>query len=63
MSTKIYYWLTALIFLLIGFFHLLRIAFGWTVVLQGWPVPMWLSWVALAVAALVTYSGFRIRNE
>ena len=40
---------------LVGLAHLLRAAAGWSIVIQGWPVPLWLSGtVAVALLALAT---------
>jgi hypothetical protein len=49
-----------MIFLVIAILHLLRIIFGWSPVVEGWAVPMWLSWVALVVAGWLGYEGLRL---
>ena len=46
MSRRAYLLTTAVIFALIALLHLVRIVFGWSAVIGGWSVPMWLSWVA-----------------
>ena len=43
--------LAAVIFALIGLLHLLRLFLGWEVTIEGMAVPMWLSVLALAIAA------------
>ena len=60
MGQKSYCAVTGMIFLVIAILHLLRIIFGWSPVLEGWPVPMWLSWVALVVAGWLGYEGLRL---
>ena len=60
MSQKAFLLVAAIIFLLVGLLHVLRLVYGWTVVIGGWSVPMWVSWVALIVAALLAYEGFRL---
>ena len=48
---------TAVVFSLVAALHLLRIVLGWTVVVAGWHVPLWVSWLAIAVlAVLVGYA-------
>jgi len=60
MSQKSYCAVTGIVFLVIAFLHLLRIIFGWSPVVDGWAVPMWLSWVALVVAGWLGYDGLRL---
>ena len=47
MSRRAYLLITAIIFSLIALLHLVRIVFGWSAVIGGWSVPMWLSWVGI----------------
>ena len=49
---------TGVIFTSIALLHALRIVFGWKVVIGAWIVPMWVSWVALIVAAYLSYASF-----
>ena len=60
MGQKSYCAVTGMIFLVIAILHLLRIIFGWSPVVEGWAVPMWLSWVALVVAGWLGYEGLRL---
>jgi uncharacterized membrane protein len=48
-----------LIFLVIAILQLLRIVFDWSVIIGGWDVPEWVSWVAFLVAGFLAYEGFR----
>jgi hypothetical protein len=43
MNQKTFSLATGLIFLLIAVLHVLRLAFKWEAVLNGWAVPMWVS--------------------
>lgn len=38
--------------------HFLRLVFGWSVVIAGWPAPMWASWIGVFVAAYLSYTSF-----
>ena len=51
---------TAVIFLLITFLHAIRLLRGWQVTIEGAVVPIWISWIALAIAAYLSYEGFRL---
>jgi hypothetical protein len=63
MSRRAYLLVTAVIFSLIALLHLVRIIFGWSVMLAGWSVPMWLSWVALIMTCALAYFGFSLATQ
>jgi hypothetical protein len=58
MNRKSYFLVTATVFSVIGILHLFRIVLGWEAVVGGWSIPMWLSWVAMIVTAMLAYYGF-----
>jgi hypothetical protein len=58
MNPKTYILLTAILFSIICLVQLSRIALGWEVVIGGWNVPMWVSWLAVVVAAVLAFFGF-----
>ena len=51
-----------LIFTLVAVLHLLRILLSWDAVIGGWHVPLWLSWLALAVSGFLGYTAFTLRR-
>jgi hypothetical protein len=60
MNRKTFSLVAGLIFLLVAVMHVLRLALGWHVVLAGWTIPMWISWVALLIAGFLAYEGLRL---
>lgn len=62
MNGKNYNLLTGVIFLVIAVLHLLRLVYGWEAVIGGWTVPIWLSWIAVAVAGYLSYQGLRMHK-
>jgi hypothetical protein len=58
MNRKSYFLVTAAVFSVVGLLHLLRIGLGWEAVVGGWSIPMWLSWAATVVTAVLAYYGF-----
>ena len=58
MNRKNYFFVTAVVFAVIGLFHLLRIVIGWEAVVAGWVVPIWISWIGLVVTAVFAFFGF-----
>lgn len=55
--------LTGVIFAIATLGHVLRLIFRWHVVLAGWVVPMWLSWVAVALAGLLSLWAFGLAGR
>ncbi|OGI76139.1 hypothetical protein A3C67_01700 [Candidatus Nomurabacteria bacterium RIFCSPHIGHO2_02_FULL_42_19] len=51
------------IFLIVGVMHALRLFNGWEVQLGGLLVPMWASWVAVLLAAYLTFQGFHLSKK
>jgi hypothetical protein len=60
MSQKTFSRVAGLIFLLIAVMHGLRLALKWQVVLNGWTIPMWVSWVALVVAGFLASESLKL---
>jgi len=56
---KPYSKITVLIFGLIALLHLARLFYGWGAVIGGWAVPMWFSWVAVLLAALLFWGVWK----
>lgn len=46
MSERLYCTIAGVIFSIAALIHLGRLCAGWDLVLAGWPVPLWLSWIA-----------------
>jgi hypothetical protein len=63
MTHKTFSLVAGVIFLLIALGHLSRLVFKVSVLLGGWAVPSWVSWVALLVFAYLAYQGFRLAKE
>jgi hypothetical protein len=47
-----------IVFTVVALAHLTRVFSGGDVVLMGWAVPLWLSWVGTLVAAYLAYASF-----
>lgn len=59
MTHKTFFKVASTIFLIVGVVHALRILNGWSAVIGGWSVPMWLSWLAVILTGYLAYTGFR----
>ena len=60
MSRKTFSLVVGLIFLLIAVMHGLRLALRWEAVVNGWSGPMWVSAVALIIAAYLAFDGLKL---
>ena len=63
MNRRSYCLTTGIIFIVIALLHLLRIVYGWKVVIGPWPVPDSVSWVAFVVAGYLGYEGVRLAKS
>jgi hypothetical protein len=55
--------IAGIIFTLVALLHILRVYMGWPVVVGGWSVPMWVSWIGLIVAGGLGYFGLRLATR
>jgi hypothetical protein len=60
MTEKTFSTLAAAIFGVVAVLHLVRILIGWSIVVDGWTVPMWVSWVGLIIAGALSYYGAKL---
>ncbi len=63
MSQTTFSLVAGLIFLQIAVMQVLRLAFKWEVVLNGWSVPMWVSRVALVITAYLAFEGLNLGRK
>ncbi len=63
MSQKMFSVTAGVIFLLIALLHAFRIVFGVEWIVEGWALPLWVSWVAVLIAAYLAYQGFRLSKK
>lgn len=63
MNPKTFFYTTAVIFFLIAVTHALRIIYGWRAAIGGFEAPVWLSWIALVIALVLSYQGFRLTKQ
>jgi len=59
MNRNTYATATAGLFLVVALLHLLRIIFGWQVVVGTLSIPFWVSWLAVLVAGALGYFGMK----
>jgi hypothetical protein len=63
MSNKTFSLVAAVIFLLVGLLHALRLTFGWHAEVNGWVVPLWVSWVGLVIALFLAWQGIGLARK
>jgi len=63
MDKKTFLSITAVLFLIIAFLHVLRVFYGWQAVLGGYVLPMWISWLAVLMAGFLSYQGFMLGKK
>jgi hypothetical protein len=63
MSQKTFSLVAGVFFMLIAVAHVLRIAYGASVVVQNTSIPMWASVIAVVVAGYLAYEGIRLSRK
>ena len=63
MTPRIFSLIAAAVFLLIALAHTLRVLFGWYITVGNVVVPVWTSWIGLAIAGYLAYQGFRVSRR
>ena len=48
------------VFGVVALAHLMRVFMGADLVIYGWAVPLWLSWIGTAVTAYLSYMSFHL---
>ncbi len=59
---KNYHTFVGLIFFVVAFMHALRLMMGWTVVISGFDVPMWISGGGVIVAGYLSWASFKLNK-
>ena len=57
MDRKTYYGVASLLFLVVAVVHAMRVLNGWEVMFGEYDVPMWLSYIAVALGAYLAWTG------
>ena len=60
MTQRSFSLIAAAVFSLIALGHAIRLLFGWHVTVENMVVPVWISWIGLAVATYLPYEGFKL---
>jgi len=63
MTPRIFSLIATAVFLLIALGHALRLLFGWHITVGNIVVPVWMSWIGLAIAGYLAYQGFRLSRR
>ena len=60
MTQRTFSLITAVLFFLIAILHALRLLHAWQVTIGDVVVPLWVSWIGLAIAVYLGSQGFRL---
>jgi hypothetical protein len=63
MDQKTFSIVAGVIFAAVALFHLVRIYMDWPVMIGGWSVPMWVSWIGLVVAGGLAFFGLKLAER
>jgi hypothetical protein len=63
MSAKTFFTVTGIIFSVLSVLHILRLVSGMSIVIAGWDVPYWFSFLGAAAAGYISYNAFQLRKK
>ncbi|HEX4369702.1 MAG TPA: hypothetical protein VH019_00015 [Rhizomicrobium sp.] len=63
MDLKRYLMAAGAVFVLVALAHLVRAVMDWPIVIAGWIVPVWLSWLAFVIAGALGYVGLSLAKR
>ena len=63
MSTRTYLLVSGALFTIVALAHLWRIVLALPVLIGGYDLPMWASWVATFIPAFLAFSAFRLATR
>lgn len=62
-SSKALFFVIGVIMGVVTLIHFLRLVFGWSVIIDGWFAPLWVSWIGLFVAGYLCYASFHFADK
>jgi len=63
MPKRNYLSVVSFIFLVIAVLHVLRLLGSWEAVIGGTVIPIWVSWLAVLLAAFLAWQGFKMAKS
>jgi hypothetical protein len=63
MKKKTYYTTAATVFAIVALAHLIRAMQEWEAIVAGAAIPVWFSWVAVALAGYLAIRGFQLAGK
>jgi hypothetical protein len=63
MDSRRFLRIVATIFAVVALAHLIRIVLALPVQVGAWAVPMWISWIALVGAGVLSFFGMRLSKS
>jgi len=62
MNQKTFNILASIIFGIVCILHFGRALLGWEMLINGWIMPIWISWLAFVILAVMAYHAFKLRK-
>jgi hypothetical protein len=63
MRERTYMLTSAVLFTVVAVAHLWRLFASGALVIMGWSVPLWLSWIGVAITAYLAYESYRFASR
>lgn len=63
LRSRAYFLFVGILLGLVALAHLARLFTAASIEIYGWMVPLWLSWIGVAIAAYLSYMSFRLAMQ
>jgi hypothetical protein len=60
---RAYLQISGVVFSVIALLHAARLLLGWPAQIAGWAVPLWISWLAIPAAGVLSFWAFRLVGQ
>lgn len=61
--TRRYYMIVSTLFLIVALLHFVRAINGWDLVLNGYVIPVWISWVVVVLLSYLVVRGLSYNSK
>ncbi len=63
MKNKTYFYVSSIIFFIVGLVHFLKILTVFEIQIAGKVYPLWLSWAEMIIALYLAFLGFKLGKK
>ncbi|PIR04663.1 MAG: hypothetical protein COV57_03240 [Candidatus Liptonbacteria bacterium CG11_big_fil_rev_8_21_14_0_20_35_14] len=63
MNSQKYIEISGLVFIVVAILHLVRASAGWLLVINGYTVPIYVSWIVVVLIGYMAYQSLELKDK